>query len=178
MSLYGTQLNVVGLGFQQTFVAERRCLTVSGALYVENDAAARQESCELAPLKASHFPVIRSNDKRKNVEGRAQFSNVVGVAAENDPAHAGPGSSTSHVRKSGGSGGLEYDDIGAAFGGALYALQELLALENAVVLCTENLKIRAGACGRLTRTIHLLDLEIVVFVRYREQETRLGQEIT
>src|ERR1700756_2728112 len=132
MSLYGAQLNVVGLGFQQTFVAERSRLTRSVAVYVENDATTRQQGCELSSLKASHFPVIRSNDERKNVERGAQFSNVVRVAAENDPAHAGPGCSTGHVRKRSRPGGLKYDDVGAGFGGALDTLQELLALENAV----------------------------------------------
>jgi hypothetical protein len=66
-----------------------------------------------------------------------------------------------------GSGWLKNDYAGASFGRALDPLQQVLALKNAVILRTENLKIRAATCGRLTRTVHLLDLEIIVLVRYR-----------
>jgi hypothetical protein len=52
-------------------------------------------------------------------------------------------------------------------------VQKLLALKDAIILRVNNFKVGPAACGRTARTIHLLDLKIVIFVHHRKQETRV-----
>jgi hypothetical protein len=53
-------------------------------------------------------------------------------------------------------------------------VEELLALQDAVITGRENLQFHVGFAGYLARSFHLLDLEIVIFVGHRKQEVRLG----
>ena len=56
----------------------------------------------------------------------------------------------------------------------LDVVEQLLTLEDAVILRVDDVEIRSQPGGRLASTLHLFDLESVVVVRYREQESRIG----
>ena len=105
---------------------------------------------------------------------RAQFVEVLGVAAQQGPADARRGCGVRHLRKYRGTGRFEQDGVGARNSRRLDSVEELLALQDAVIPGRENLQFHVGFAGYLARSFHLLDLEIVIFVGHRKQEARLG----
>ena len=155
-------------------MAEAGCLALAGALNRKNDSSVRQQGGDLTSLDASDFLVVGGDDEGGDVKGRPQFYDVLRIAAENDPTDALRGCGACYMRKSSGSSRLEDDRVGTGSGRGLDAVEQLLTLDDSVVLRVDDIEIRSQPGGRLASALHLFDLEIVIVVRYREHESRLG----
>lgn len=116
LPLHNAQLNIFPFCFQQTAMPQAGRLAVSWTFNGQNNPSARQQRRELPSLNAAYFGVVGCHHKDGNPGNRAEFGNVVSMAAENDPTDPRASSRACHMRKSRRSGRLKDDHFRAAGG--------------------------------------------------------------